>query len=130
MRDGLLKDNQEETASAKGAVMDEPKLTLTQKVGKHMLEMRAKRLVRLLELNAPDQILANEAVLILRAACQISPELTGTVLAEDLRDHYLFEKKICFGCFDVEATEAGGFCPKCLAELKAEDAELEDDDED
>lgn len=121
-----------EKKELKCVAVHEEKLTLVQKAGLVMLERRAKRLLRLLELNAPTPILCHDAELIFRAACQLNPEIAGKALACTIRDHFVFEKNLCMLCYDADEYKDGcGMCKKCEEELKEEfeEDEAEDGDE-
>ena len=104
----------------KCVAVHEEKLTRVQKAGLVMLERRAKRLLRLIELNAPTPILCHDAELIFRAACQLNPEVAGKALADTIRDHYAYEKRICMICYDADAKSGSCVCGKCEDELKEE----------
>lgn len=103
--------------------------TLIQKGGRMMLENRAKRLLKLLELDAPTLILCEEAMLVFRAACSIDPELAGGALAKSLRTNHAREKHICLHCLDAEIfAEGAELCDNCLEEMQREDASDPEDE--
>lgn len=103
--------------------------TLIQKGGRMMLENRARRLLKLLELDAPDLILCEEAMLVFRAACSIDPELAGAALAKSLRENHAREKHICLQCLDAVTAPDDTLCAKCIAEYKQYTDDDDDDDE-
>lgn len=105
-------------------------MTKIQEGAKLMLGNRARRMLRLLELDAPILILCKEAALIYKAACSLSPEDAGAALASAHRELHAREKQICTVCFDAPAaTETMELCLKCLAECKKCDDEFDFDEE-
>lgn len=79
---------------------------------------RAKRLVRLLELNAPKMIIAKESVLVLRACFTYAP----IEIADDLKDLFFKSLKIGMGrCSNDECEnhitgdQVEPLCPTCEA---------------
>ena len=54
---------------------------MNESVFKRQMESRAKRLVKLLDVSAPDAIIGNEVILILKAAMGYCPSAVGAGLA-------------------------------------------------
>ena len=103
--------------------------TKVELMGRRVLAMRTKRLQRLIDLDAPEMILCQEAALIYKAACMINPQEAGAAIAKSLRSTWAYEKHLCLNCLDERAAGDEHLCTKCLAEIKAE-ADLEDPDDD
>lgn len=98
--------------------------------GLSMLKMRAERLLRLLEMDAPPYILCNEAVLVFRAACSLDPAFAGEALAKTLREFHAREAGVCIVCLDGWTSRDSRVCAACEAEMLLAEMELEGPEED
>jgi hypothetical protein len=101
--------------------------TLIEQGAKMMLKNRTERMLHLLELDAPDLILCEEAAMIFKAACSLSPELAGAAMAKSLRERHAREKQICLNCFDAQIhADMTEICDECNEQIRAEQEENDD----
>ena len=97
-----------------------------QELWRTVLESRAERMHKLVQLKAPPVILANELILLTKAIAGFSPEHYGKALANEAQTRSRESMGLCVFCGreNHERQMAGeNWCETCEAEFKAADDE-------
>jgi len=81
------------------------------------LGVRAGRLQKLVELNAPKVILANEVYLILKAGFQLCPAEMSKVMQKAFLHSFRKDANLCMNCGSALQTTAD-ICTECETEFK------------
>lgn len=89
------------------------------------LRMRAERLVRILKLDAPGDIVKEELRLVMRTGFALFPETLGEEIAKVMNRDARFYMRICSDC-DKKLEPGHG--PLCISCVEKEKKELEADD--
>lgn len=96
-----------------------------------MLDSRAHRMKRLVELRAPASVIAREVRLLHRAVMILDSGAVGEIMAEEAEQYALRATGLCRMCGKIPATRKGempDFCEKCEAEVVMEGADAVLDD--